>query len=101
MLQIITNDKYPLFKLYTCTFLRKEAESTGYESKKRDKFQIREQFYYQNKEGHLYPVSTKKDDFFKIFGDKSSIVGVYCKINKLKYRKEEDIIKLFHYYSTL
>lgn len=101
LLQIITNDKYPLFKLYTCIFLRKEAESTGYESKKKDKFQIREQLYYQDKEGYLYPISTKKDDFFKIFRDKSSIVGAYCKINKLKYRKEEDIIKLFHYYSTL
>lgn len=44
LLQIITNDKYPLFKLYTCIFLREEAESTGYESKKEINFKFESNF---------------------------------------------------------
>lgn len=72
LLQIITNDKYPLFKLYTCIFLREEAESTGYESKKEINFKFESNFI----------IKIKKDTYIR-FLQKKMISLKYSEINPL------------------
>lgn len=101
LLEILLKGKHPLFRLYTCIFLRKESEPTGYEAKKSDKFQIRQQLYYKDREGDICRLPSKRGDLLKIFGDKAGLVEAYCKKNKLKYKKEADLIKIFRYYNTL
>lgn len=54
---------------------------------------------YKNNKATKLP--RKKKNFLKLFSSKSKDVETYLKRNKLGFKKKEDLIKIFVYYSTL
>ena len=53
-------------------------------------------FFYLNDD--LIQVELKKKDILKIFKSKQNEVTSFVKSNKLSYKKEEDVTKIFNYY---
>lgn len=98
--ELLVRGEFSLFKLYSCIFLRNEHEATGYESTKKDKFQIREEFYYQDTTHIIRFLPLKKRNFFSVFGEKAEEAESYWKKHKFKLKKETDLIQLFTYLNS-
>ena len=47
------------------------------------------------------PFPKKRSEFLALFGDKSTKIEDYSKINKLKFRDKEDALQMFNYYNSL
>lgn len=102
VMEILTNGEIKLLKHYTSKFIAGRAQTSGYENKEPDKFITRETYYYLNSdEGIAREFPTKKEEIYTIFGSKKNEIADYVKKNKLKLKKEKDLICLFDYYNTL
>ena len=57
--------------------------------------------YYVKRGIDIKKFSLKKKEILPLFGSKSKDVVAFVKENKLSYKKDEDLKKIFKYYSTL
>lgn len=89
-----------LLLLYTCT-IEKGREGNGYQKKEKDRFVLKKEFYYQIGEEMAKPVPRSKKDFFAVFNDRAKDVEKFSKDNKLKIKRQEDLIKIFSFYDDL
>jgi hypothetical protein len=66
----------------------------------KDKYIIRDQYYIQNGETFT-KFKLKKKSILKVMGDKAALVKEYAEKNKLSFKKERDISKIFSHYDSL
>ena len=98
----LTNGKFRLLKKYRCMFIEgNEKTSSGYEEGKPDSYIIMKDYYYQEKNHPAISLPSKKSELIQIFTNQDNNIAKFIKSNKLKLRKEKDLIKLFNYYNTL
>lgn len=57
--------------------------------------------YYVNETGNILKFKPSKKALTKLFSDKENEVNNYIKMNKLSYKKEGDIIKIFKFYNEI
>jgi hypothetical protein len=57
--------------------------------------------YYVLVDNILQPMRLTKNDLLGQFANKSAKVEAYATTNNLSYKKESDVIKLFHYYNSI
>jgi hypothetical protein len=57
--------------------------------------------YYIRKDEDIKQIKLKKKSILALFNNKSDLVGKYVKENKLSYKKEKDLNKMFIYYDSL
>jgi hypothetical protein len=57
--------------------------------------------YFTYSNGQLVQLDRSKASLIKLFSDKSQQIDAFVENEKIKPRKEEDLIKVFHFYNTL
>jgi hypothetical protein len=57
--------------------------------------------YYIKTGDRIEQIKLKKKDILNIFGSKANVVGKFVKDNKLSYKKEKDLNKIFIYHGSL
>ena len=57
--------------------------------------------YYIRKGEEIKQIKLKKKDILNLFDRKASVVDKFVKENKLSYKKEKDLNKIFIYYNSL
>ncbi|MCT4698123.1 hypothetical protein [Tenacibaculum haliotis] len=84
--------------------LREEIKvKTGYNSYTPAIFKKKKNIYFIKFENDkkVIEIPTKTRKFLNLFSDKSKELKKFIKKNKLKTKKEDDLIKIFKYYNTL
>jgi hypothetical protein len=66
-----------------------------------EKVYIEEKYYIKVKSGNFNEFKLKKRSVLKLMGDKESQIKQYASSEKLSYKSEEDLVKIFGYYDTL
>jgi len=59
------------------------------------------QEYYLNRNGRLVKFNLKRKAVLSLFEEKATPLSNYAKKNRLSYKKEKDVIKMFKYFNTL
>jgi hypothetical protein len=80
--------------------LKKGIEDPLTQQKSKSKYILKTK-YFLNSEKGMETLKLKKKPFYKIFGDKASIIKKYVKTNNLSFRRDTDISKIFKYYDEL
>lgn len=80
----------------------KVAASSSYDQDKPAKFRKEDDNYYiQLKSGRIVYLPSKEKDIAKTFPEYSKEIMAFVKKNKLKTKKEEDLVKLANYIGSL
>ncbi|MFQ3174671.1 MAG: hypothetical protein ACI8W0_001795 [Flavobacterium sp.] len=66
-----------------------------------EKVYIEEKYYIKVKSGNFNEFKLKKRSVLKLMGDKGSQIKQYASSEKISYKSEEDLVKIFVYYDTL
>ncbi|VAX36600.1 hypothetical protein MNBD_UNCLBAC01-1188 [hydrothermal vent metagenome] len=99
--EILTqNNKYWLLKKYDCTLVKGQS-SSGIIARTNDKYSVHFNYYVKTNDEQIIPIRTKKSAILQIMQDKSELVNTYIKENKIVFKNEENLIKLFEFYHTL
>lgn len=89
-----------LLKKYKCDIIEGK-ESTGITQATKDKFKITNNYYFKKGEAELAKVKVKEKDILNLLSDKKQEVKKYIMDNNLKLKKENDLVEIFKFYSTL
>lgn len=57
--------------------------------------------YYLEKDGTLSPIKLKKAELLKVFGSKADDIKSFAKKNKLSFKKDKDVKRLFLHYNNI
>ncbi len=57
--------------------------------------------YYIKDGNNFKAITLKKKSMLPLFKDKANVVGVFVKQNKLSFKKDKDLKKIFDYYNSL
>lgn len=94
---LIVDTKVKLFlKNYKTILESKPYNSASVEKKFEDN-----KTYYVFKEGKMTRFKPSKKDLLETFSDKSSEIDVFLKKEKLDFKSNDDLAKVFQYYSSL
>lgn len=101
--ELLVEDEYQLIKKIT---LVEEKFEDNYVAaldvgSKTNEIKRKEKFYISDENKEVFEVKNKKKANLGIFGDKSEDIGSYMKENKLKFSREEDLVKIVKYYNDL
>jgi hypothetical protein len=66
-----------------------------------EKVFIEEKYYIKVKSGNFDEFKLKKRSVLKLMGDKGPQIKQYAYAEKLSYKSDEDLVKMFIYYDTL
>jgi len=76
--------------------------NTGYEKYKPPTLKReKDKLFLAYKNNTTTKLPSKKKDFFNLFSTNSKVVEAYVKENKLGIKNQEDLIKIFQFYSSL
>jgi hypothetical protein len=91
-----------LLKKYQCTLIEgvKYAKN-NFSTLKPDKYKIKFDYFIQKEGNPATKISSKTKEFLKCFPDNNNLISNYLKADKLKVKKEEDLIKIIDYYNSL
>ena len=96
---IYDGDDFKMLKDYKVDIKRGEVDPLMIK-KKVAKFYTNA-FYYIKKGNDFKKIKLKKKDILLLFDNKSNLVSNFVKENKLSYKKEKDINKIFIFYDSL
>lgn len=97
----LSNGKYPLYKRNYVIFEDEKPGKTPYHKTEPNRFTEKGPLYYYSDNGtSLREFDGSKSDLKTLFGDEYDYFEEYIDSNKLKIRKEEDLIKLFDHLNT-
>ncbi len=82
-------------------FKEKVLPKSSYDKGQTARFISSYQYYFLNKEGKLIPLKLKKKNILTALKDKKEDIINYVSKNKLKYKKEKDVIKIIDFYNSL
>lgn len=94
------NSKKSLLKRYHCNFIEGKP-SNGMLPASEPKYITNSEYYIKNKNGVASKLKVKKNDVLKVMEDEFLKVETYIKENNIKLKNENDLIKVFEYYSHL
>ncbi len=98
--QLICKGNISLLKRHEIILLEREPEK-AYQKAKPAKFAAKSaQFYILRNENKIFPIKNT-NGIVALMDNKKGIVEKYIKSNKLKTKKETDLIKIISYYNTL
>lgn len=92
---------YTLYLKYDVDFERRKEARSSYEKPTPDRFIEKTPVWYCSiKDGPIKNFDTDNSSLEEIFRDDYPEIKKYIKSNKLKLRKQEDMIQLFEYYNS-
>ena len=95
--ELIANSSVKLLeKNYKTILENKPYNSASVEKKFEDNI-----IYYVFKAGKMKRFKPSKKDFMETFADKSSEIDVFLKKEKVDFKNNADLVKVFEYYSSL
>lgn len=95
-------EKISLLSKESIRFYREVHPSTGYEEYKPPTLKRAEdKLYIGFKNYSTIEIPKKKKDILKLFSSNSKEIENYTKSNNLSFKKKDDLIKIFEYYSSL
>lgn len=98
--EVLTTGKVQLFMKKDVDIKRDNYVSGYYSARSVERASSRTEFYMA--EGNrLFAISKKSKENKDLFGDRADEVISYAKNNKLKWKKAEDLIKIFDFYNGL
>jgi len=97
-----TSSHFSIFKKHRIKFQPSKPAKSSYEPETPAKFiKLDDSYYLMNQVDnpeHLVKIPKKKKALLNFFGEKSSEVSKYIKMQKFKADSEEDLIKIIDYY---
>lgn len=94
---VLSNGKTKLLKHILKTVKETQGFGDGTVTKNFESQQV----YYVLKNGSMTKIKPEEKDVTAALSDKSAQVTAYAKENKLGFKKDEDLGKIFDYYNTL
>lgn len=98
---LLKKDKIELFKKRSVILKSAVKAKSSYEKDKPAKFISFNHLLYKSKNQKITSLPKKKKEFFNIFQQQSEKVYLFAKKNKLSFKKESDLIKIFEYFNSL
>ena len=95
--ELIANSSVKLLLKNYKTILENKAYNSASTEKKFEDNKI----YYVFKDGKMKRFKPSKKDFMETFADKSSEIDVFLKKEKVDFKNNADLVKVFDYYSSL
>lgn len=95
--ELLVDGEFQLFKKYNCNIVRADRQVSAYEGKPKDRFRISTEYYLKVDPQKAIVFPNARDNFFALFPSQKDTLIQYCRQNKLKLKKEEDLIKIFSY----
>lgn len=92
----LVNDKYSLYKKIKTIFRDAIPAANSYASDKPAQFKTQDPIYYIKTQNTFIKVKNQKE-IMEQFPDKKEILTSFFKSNKIKFDKEEDLIKLVNF----
>jgi hypothetical protein len=100
-LEKLVDGTVELYLKYDVDFKKYEEAKSSYHEAKPERFETGQPTWYASVEnGPIKNFEVNKSGLESIFQDDYAEVQKYIKSNKLKLRKEEDVIKLFEHYNS-
>ncbi|RUT77808.1 hypothetical protein [Ancylomarina longa] len=98
----LTTGKIKLLKKYYSLFIEGNKKNvSGYVTPKPDRYTIRSKYYYQYLKQTAILLPSGKNKIQNLFKDNKTTIEKYLKKNKLKLKREKDLIKIFQYYNSI
>lgn len=91
---------FVLLKKFNCDIIKGKV-SDGINQATKDKFKLSFNYYLIRDNVELITLKTKEKHMLKLLNNKEVEIKAYVKENNLKFSKEEDLIEIFKFYSTL
>ncbi|MBT32146.1 MAG: hypothetical protein CMO01_21000 [Thalassobius sp.] len=98
--EVLTTGKVQLFMKKDVDISRDNYLSGYYSARSVERASSRVEFYMAQG-NHLFPISKKAKENTELFGEHADEVLKFAKSNKVKWKKPEDLIKVFDYYNSL
>lgn len=98
-LDLLSDKSIKLYKHYSNKFI-KAKEVSGYQEQASDKYVIKEEYYISNENEIPQFFNPTKRNVIALFTNRKNEILEYAKMNKLKFKKEEDLIRIFNYYAS-
>ncbi|MEO8116029.1 MAG: hypothetical protein ABI653_00185 [Bacteroidota bacterium] len=95
--QMLDSGKVTLLKYYASYFLDNKEPFSNRSTRT---YHISETYFAFLPNDKLVKVKLTKDDIMALFKDKQAAMDTYIQKNKTKFKKEKDIIELFHFYNN-
>lgn len=96
------NSKVKLLKKESKRFVGEKAATSGYDQPKPAHYRkLNDQFFIRIEGQNAIESPTKKKDFVKFFPNQSKEILSFIKIEKIKLKKEEDLLKLMKFINTI
>ena len=94
-------EKCVFLKKQRILFKKEEETSSSFDTGTSDSFKrVKDKFYFKF-EDLILEIPKKKKTFYKLFKEKEIEIKQYVETNKLKIKKEKDLLKISKYYNTL
>lgn len=97
--QVLSSGKLSLLKRFTCELTETQA-TEGLIQVDKNKYLMKSEYYIQLDGEIPQKVKVRKDEYLVFMLDKAKEVKAHIKKNKLKSKKEEDLIKIFSFYNA-
>ncbi|MCK4663599.1 MAG: hypothetical protein KAT68_12085 [Bacteroidales bacterium] len=98
--EVLSNgEKIKLLKKYKCVYVEGK-KGDGIAPAINDKYSINKSYYIKIANEPAIKFKVKKDDVLQLMSDNKELVEEYIKKNKLKFKNENDLAKIFDFYST-
>lgn len=98
--KVISQGNASLLK-YTNVLLMEANYNAAMDAGSQSKRYTRKEDYFVHMGTSFKKVRTRKNTILEIFEDKSESVENFAKQNRLKYKNEEDLAKIFDYYNSI
>ena len=100
-LEILEKGNYSLFKRYKVRYDRPEPAGAYSDTKPGNFAKLQDEYFFQAGEEGEIRFIPKEGEFLDYCGEHAVDVKAYMKKNKLKIRKEDQLIKIMNYLNTL
>nr|WP_320120599.1 hypothetical protein [uncultured Marinifilum sp.] len=99
--EILAEGKISLLKFYQCKLIKGKENVSSFEEKIPDHYIIQSKLFYKTEKQLISKIPTIKTLIKEVFKDKSKELSNFIKTNKLKHKKESDLIMIFNYYNSI
>ncbi len=99
-LDLLSDKPLKLYKHYSNKFI-KAKEVSSYQDQASDKYVMKEEYYIARGDETPHFFNPTKRNVITLFANRKNEILEYVKINKLKFKKEDDLIRVFNYYGSL
>ena len=101
LLEVIQEgDRISLLKLYKTVLIPGSVNPMTQKKLSKDKISINSS-YYVDRDGNLEEIKLKKSKVLKLMSDKKDELKSFLSENKLSFKEEGDIKKIFSYYNSI